>query len=186
MKKLSKKLIRSIYWLSYYLFARHLPRSNVPYSFGSRHIRAYICKNLFKEFGKRVNIEPKVIFFNLKNSEIGDNSGIGMGSQIGTVKIGKNVMMGPEVVILSLDHSYSDTKTPMMFQGNREDRSVIIGDDTWIGTRVIILPGVRIGDGSIIAAGSVVTNNVEPFSIVGGNPAKLIKKRGTEHSEGQD
>ena len=167
----------------YYLFARHLPRSTVPYSLGARHIRAYICKRLFKQFGKGVNIEPKVLFFNLQNSEIGDNSGIGLGSQIGTVKIGKNVMMGPEVVVLSLDHRYDDPKISMIFQGNREDRLVTIEDDTWIGTRAIILPGVCIGHGSIVGAGSVVTKNIKPYSIVGGNPAQLIKMRKTQAFE---
>lgn len=54
---------------------------------------------------------------------------------------------------------------------------IIIEDDVWIGTDVIIMSGVKIGKGSVVAAGSIVTKNVEPYSIVGGNPAKLIKKR---------
>ena len=149
----------------------------MPYSFGAKQIRAYICKRLFYKFGKNINIEPKVIFYNLKESTIGDNSGIGLGSYIGTIQIGNNVMIGPEVVILSLDHEYQDLEVPIRYQGFRIDRPVIIEDDVWIGTRSIILPGVRIRQGAIIAAGSVVTKEVSNYSIVGGNPAKIIKMR---------
>ena len=170
-------ITRICFWLAYYLIARHLPRSDVPYSLGSKQIRAFICRNLFSKFGKNVNIEPKAIFYNMKKSEIGDNSGVGMGSYIGTVQIGKDVMMGPEVVILSLDHKYDETDIPMRCQGCREDNPVIIEDDVWIGTRSIILPGLRIGRGSIIAAGSVVSKDVGAYSIMGGNPANIIGKR---------
>jgi maltose O-acetyltransferase len=171
------EIIRIIFWLTYYLFARYLPRSDVPYSLGSKRIRALVCKRLFLKFGENVNIEPKVIFYNLKESQIGNNSGIGMGSYIGTVQIGNDVMIGPEVVILSLDHQYERTDISMRCQGYRKDRPVIIEDDVWIGTRSIILPGVQIKKGSIIAAGSVVTKDVDTYTIIGGNPANVIKKR---------
>ena len=65
----------------------------------------------------------------------------------------------------------------MIQQGYTEMKPVYIDDDVWIGRRVLIMPGVHIGTGAIIAAGSVVTKNVEPYSIVGGNPAKHIKYR---------
>ena len=65
----------------------------------------------------------------------------------------------------------------MMEQGFEEERPVVIGNDVWIGDRVIILPGVHVGDGSILAAGAVVTKDVPPYAIVGGVPAKLIRMR---------
>ena len=65
----------------------------------------------------------------------------------------------------------------MFKQGYQETKQVVIEDDVWIGARSVILPGVKIGTGSIIAVGSVVKKDVEPFSIVAGAPAKLVKKR---------
>lgn len=168
---------RPIFWLTYNLLARHLPRSSTPYSLGSRIIRAFVCKQLFEEFGSNVTIEPNVIFYNMSNSKIGDCSGIGMNSYIGLVKIGKNVMIGPELFAISINHEFKDINVPMAKQGKRKDQPIIIEDDVWIGARVIILPGITIGTGSIIGAGSVVTKNVAPFSIVAGNPATVIRIR---------
>ena len=65
----------------------------------------------------------------------------------------------------------------MYFSGRQEISNTIIGNDVWIGQKAIIMAGIKIGNGSIVAAGSIVTRNVEPYSIVGGNPARLIRKR---------
>ena len=65
----------------------------------------------------------------------------------------------------------------MCKQGSTEERPVVIGNDVWIGGRVIILPGVKIGDGAIVGAGSVVTRDVSEYDIVAGNPARVIKNR---------
>ncbi len=147
------------------------------YSFGSRTIRALVLRGLFKKFGEKVNIEPKVIFFNLAESEIGDYSGIGMYSYIGTVKIGSDVMIGEELIAISRNHEYSRTEVPMRLQGFQADRPITIEDDVWIGSRVVLLPGITVGKGSIIGAGSVVTKDVAPYTIVAGNPAQVIRKR---------
>lgn len=96
----------------------------------------------------------------------------------GPLRIGDNVMMGPEVVILSSGHAHSRTDIPMNQQGFiAPTRPTIIGNDVWIGTRVIILQGVQIGDGCIIGAGAVVTKDIPPYSVAGGVPARVIKSR---------
>ncbi len=172
------KVVRGFWWLLYYLLARHLPRSNARYSFFSRQIRSFILKRLFRKLGRNVNIEPKVNFYNMSQSEIGDYSGIGMYSAIDTVKIGRDVMIGEGLVAISRNHEFADPGKPMRLQGFQEDRPIVIEDDVWIGARVILLPGIRIGKGSVIGAGSVVTKNVSPYIIVGGNPAKKIGERG--------
>lgn len=86
--------------------------------------------------------------------------------------------MAPEVYIVADNHNFSDTDKPMCFQGADSNHPpTVIEDDCWIGVRVIMTPGRHIGKGSILAAGSVVTKDVEPYSIMGGNPARLIKTR---------
>ena len=169
-----RKMKRSVCWILYYLVARHLPSNYAPYSFGSKKLRAFFCKPLFKKFGENVDIGPRVEFFNVRNSEIGDNSGIGAYCSLGTVKIGNYVMMGTHCLIISQNHHFDDLGVAMCRQGFYEDKPVVIEDDVWIGSRVIILPGVKVCHGSIIGAGAVVTKDVDPYTIVAGNPAMVI------------
>ena len=86
-------------------------------------------------------------------------------------------MMGTDVTIITRNHRFDRTDIPMMEQGFEEERPVYIGNDVWIGDRALILPGVHVGDGSIIAAGAVVTKDVPPHSIVAGVPARKIRER---------
>lgn len=103
---------------------------------------------------------------------------IGSGCQIyPDVSIGDYSMLGPDVMIIGGDHRFDIVGRPMIFSDRDIQKKTIIGKDVWIGARCIINRGVVIGDGAIIAANSVVTRNVEPFSIVGGAPAKFIKYR---------
>ena len=123
-----------------------------------------------------VNIEKGAQFST--EVSLGDNSGIGVNATISShVTIGNDVMMGPDCMIFTANHSMQRRDIPMRLQGHEKPRPVTIGNDVWIGGRVIILPGVHIGDGAVIGAGSVVTKDVPPFAIVGGNPAKVIKER---------
>lgn len=86
-------------------------------------------------------------------------------------------MMGPDVVIMTNSHNFDRIDIPMNAQGSAVPQRVRIGNDVWIGTRVIILPGVTIGNGVIIGAGAVVTKNIPDMAIVGGCPAKIIRFR---------
>lgn len=128
------------------------------------------------KLGRNVNIEHGAEFD--ARLVVGDNSSVGVDSTVlGPVTIGRDVMMGPECVIITRNHSHSRTDIPMIQQGYEGYRPVSIGDDVWIGRRVTILPGVTVSDGAILSAGAVVTKDVEPYAIVGGVPARVIKMR---------
>lgn len=96
------------------------------------------------------------------------------------VTLGRYVMLAPEVAILGGDHVTDLAGTPIIFSGRPETPRTVIGDDVWIGFRAIINAGVTIGNGAIVAAGAVVTRDVEPYAIVGGLPARKIGERFTE------
>jgi acetyltransferase-like isoleucine patch superfamily enzyme len=93
------------------------------------------------------------------------------------VQVGKYVLFGPEVAIVGADHGFDQPGVPMIHGGRPKVPPTVIEDDVWIGSRAMLMVGVRIGRGSIIAAGSVVTKEVEPYSIVGGVPARLLRRR---------
>jgi acetyltransferase-like isoleucine patch superfamily enzyme len=110
---------------------------------------------------------------------IGNNSNIGPYSYIGCsglITIGNNVMISPRVSIYAENHNFDDAELAMKEQGVTRE-SVTIQDDCWIASNSIILAGVTIGTGSVIGAGSVVTKDIPAFSIVAGNPARIIKSR---------
>lgn len=122
----------------------------------------------------------RVVFPNTisKDFELGPYSLVSRGAYIcGKVKAGKYVMLAPDVTIAGADHVFDQPGMPMYFAGRPELQETVIEDDVWIGARVCILAGVRIGRGSIVAMGSVVTRDVLPYSIVGGIPSKLIRQR---------
>jgi maltose O-acetyltransferase len=171
--------LSKIFFLGLYVgFARYLPVSYKPYGGHiAKRIRYYCCKHIFARCGKDVNVEHGVDFEGGFQLEIGDRSGLGVNSFIGVVKIGNDVMMGREVIMISQNHIFSDITRPMNIQGTEEPRPIIIGDDVWIGARAVILPGIRIGKGAIIGAGSVVTTDVPEYAIVGGNPARILRFR---------
>lgn len=94
---------------------------------------------------------------------------------LGEIAIGDDVMIGPKTVIWGRDHGMV-RGTPMREQAHVR-APIVIGDDVWISANVTILKGVRIGSGSVIGAGAVVTRDVPEFSIVAGNPARVIRLR---------
>lgn len=120
------------------------------------------------------------VIFSKGQLRVGDNSAIGKRCEIslngGEITIGNCVRIASNVFITNANHAFSKKDTPIMDQ-EVITRNVIIEDDVWIGHGAIILPGVNIGKGAIIAAGSIVTKNVDAFTIVGGNPARFIKSR---------
>lgn len=133
----------------------------------------------FRNFiiGKRTIVEDQVCINNgMGDVIIGDNCTIGIGCiLIGPVEIGNNVILAQHIGISGLNHGYEDINIPIRDQ-KCNTALIKIGDDCWIGTNAVITAGVTIGKHSIVAGGSVVTKDVPPFTIVAGNPARIIKQ----------
>lgn len=122
--------------------------------------------------------------FNREHLRVADGSRWGIGCLInaaGGVSIGKNVLIGPHVIIHSANHVYSDPDVPIKQQGHVM-KSVIIEDDVWVGSNVVILPGVHLGKGVVIGAGSVVSHDIPAYCVAVGNPCHIIKMRGGAQS----
>lgn len=140
----------------------------------SDEIRSLMSQLTGKEIDKSFALFPPFITDCGKNIEFGKNVFINSGCKFqdqGGITIKNNVLIGHNVVLATLNHSIDPKK-----RGDMEPSPIVIGDDVWIGSNSTILPGVTIGNGSIVAAGSVVTKNVGENVIVGGVPAKVIKK----------
>ncbi len=119
-----------------------------------------------------------------KDLEVGNFSYIGPGAHISPkVILSDFVMIGPNVSFVGGDHRFDIVNVPMIFSGRDELNLTHVGRDVWIGAGSIILAGVTIGDGSIIGAGSVVTKNIDRYSIYAGNPARKIRSRFDNESD---
>ena len=117
--------------------------------------------------------------YHINQTSIGDNTWIGQSCFIhgaGGLKIGNAVGIGPKVTIITSAHSDNDITLPVLYQ-DIDFKPVTICDGADIGVGAIILPGVTVKEGAIIGAGAVVTKDVESYSIVAGNPAKILRKR---------
>lgn len=99
----------------------------------------------------------------------------------GTVVFGDNFHSGKDCMIITQNHNYEGEAIP--YDTTFIIKDVVIGDNVWLGSRVVILGGVTIGEGAIIQAGAVVVNDIPPYAIAGGNPAKVFKYRDKEHYE---
>lgn len=117
-----------------------------------------------------------VVNNNIGLVHIGDFTLIGMSNTvIGPVIIGNHVMFAQNIVLSGLNHSYEDISIPSRYQPCTT-ATIIVEDEVWIGANVVVTAGVTIGKHAVVAGGSVVTKNVPPYSVVAGNPARLIKQ----------
>ena len=171
MSNKTKKILNRIYRLSI---------NKIPCGYYSivGKFKKRLYKYMFKSVGLDSNIRPNVKIANGYNFSIGNNSVIGENSFIqdnAEIIVGNNVICGPEIMIFTSNHGIDKDKLIRLQRS--PSKKVIIEDDVWIGARALILPGVTIGIGAVVGAGSVITKDVPPYAVVGGNPAKIIKYR---------
>jgi acetyltransferase-like isoleucine patch superfamily enzyme len=152
-----------------------------------RGVQIVILKSSWRTSGKHVRFFPGDSYFHYGNISLGDDVYIGPRAMFissdSTITIGNKVMFGPGVTISTGDHNIS--RPGVFIKDNlvkdpENDLPVVIEDDVWIGSNVIILKGITIRRGSVVAAGSLVTKNVPPYCIYGGLPAKMMKHRFTQ------
>ncbi len=142
-------------------------------------IRYALLKNLANSIGDNVAIQPDVYLFNLENLSIGNNVSVHPMSyidSIGGITIGNDVSIAHGTSLISFNHKFAKLEIPIKDQGI-ELCPICIENNVWIGAKANILGGVIVSEGSIIGAGAVVTKNVKSNSIIGGNPAHIIKMR---------
>ena len=120
--------------------------------------------------------------FSPKDVTIGNDVGLNIGvlvdpSEGGRIEIGNSVGIGPYCVLRAADHGFSDPSVTIQQQKHRPG-VIVIEDDVWLGSHVVVTRNVRIGRGSVVGAHSVVTKDIPPYSIAVGVPARVIRKRG--------
>lgn len=144
-----------------------------------KQFRGLIYPFFMYSCGRGLTVREHTHIWYIKQLSVGEKTSIGRHCIInakGHVAIGSYVMIGPNVIINSINHNYLNKNNLMINQGVVGKR-VAIGDDVWIGANALILPGVCVGEGAVIAAGAVVTKDVDSYSVVAGIPAKKIKMR---------
>lgn len=142
-------------------------------------LRWLVCQLLFQKLESFALIYPGVILTHTYALRVGRSFSVNSFAVIdarGGISIGDGVMVGPHAVIVSSSHDYKQVIVPMTLKDHIL-APVEIGNDVWIGAHAVVTPGVRIGDGVVIAAGAVVADDVGDYQIVGGVPAKLIGER---------
>lgn len=143
-------------------------------------IRVFLALKRVKSCKGKLYIGGKSVFS--KNTVLGYNTnfnGITINGY-GFVTIGDNFHSGTECLIITSNHNYDNGKA-IPYDDTHIIKNVVIEDNVWLGDRVIILGGVNIGEGAIIQAGAVITKDIPPLSIAGGNPAKVFKERNKSH-----
>lgn len=149
------------------------------YFFSTSFLRGLFYGIFLKKLGKRVFICKGVTIMSPQKVELGDNVYLGknvtIAGQAG-VTIGANSIINHNVNIISVNHIYEDSSKTIREQGY-SGGPISIGEDVWIATGAVIIKNVKIGKGAVIGANAVVTKDVAPYTLVGGVPAKFIRRR---------
>ena len=170
--------MKKIYLLLYYLFVNKMPSSHFPGGVIFNKIRIFFVKRIII-IGLNNKFQRNIYFGDGNNVVIGNNCQINDNIRLDNVKIGNNVMIARDTVFIGKSHNFDDFNTPMNEQGFVELKQTVVENDVWIGLRAIIMPGVEIKSGSIIAAGTVLTKSTVKNGIYAGIPGKLIRIRKT-------
>jgi acetyltransferase-like isoleucine patch superfamily enzyme len=149
-----------------------------------KNLYHFYLRTKFGGIGNNVWISPFGTYLNKKMIFVRDNVYIGKGAFLSAkhgLIVGNGVTIGPELMVMAGDHSFDivGKRIHEMTSGG-ENRQIVIEDDVWVGARVTLLKGARICEGAIVGAGSVVTKEVPPYTIVAGNPAIRIGFRYTK------
>jgi maltose O-acetyltransferase len=170
------KIILTLSEIFYHYFIADMP------TFLGNKARFWYFKMLMGDrLGKEVLLGNRLVVGSSKKLEIGERTFIGNNVLLGyggggRIIIGKDVMVADNTIFINFQHEYRTKGVPYRRQGNvLPYRDILLGDNVWIGTRVIVMDGVSIGENSIVGAGSVVTKNVPPNCVVAGVPAKILK-----------
>lgn len=172
-----KSIFHYFFVVSYEFLLRvlfSLPRFKTIDYFKGLFLRAFGA-----QIGRGVVFYPGVWIAPGKNLIVGDHVDFALGVLVttsGGVMIGDRTLIGYHTQILSSNHRIPGGRGKI-FGAGHVTQPVSIGNDVWIGANCLILPGVKIGEGAVIAGGSVVTKDVPPFTIVAGNPARILKER---------
>lgn len=164
---LSNRLMRLVWGITYMLFFRYTPK---PFHFW----RSFLLKLFGAKVGKGVHVYPKVRIWAPWNLELKDECGIGNDVNLysqGKITIGKRAVISQGAHICTGTHDYTQSGFPLY------TRPIVIADQAWIAAEAFIGPGVTIGEGAVVAARSCVIKDVDSWTVVGGNPARFIKKR---------
>ncbi len=145
-----------------------------PIDFGSRW-RGNVYRPFLKSCGARFMVPWRTLIFNPNKLSVGDNVYLGYNSYFGQgeIEIHDNVLIGPFVSVTASNHVIGDDGS--FRNAGYAEKKILIKSNSWIGAHVCIMAGVTIGEGAIVAAGSIVTKNVPDFTVVAGAPARVIK-----------
>ncbi|WP_283949346.1 acyltransferase [Sulfurimonas hydrogeniphila] len=193
------KVINKFKKLFFQLYIAFL--SSIPTKLGTT-LRYWGYRPFFQEVKGKFNIDTGVTIMGFKNISLGNdivlmknsyvyahdggdivignnftmNTNSQLGASFGKIVIGDDCAIAPNCVLRAANHTFDDPNVPFREQGHTYGE-IIIEDDVWISSNCVITANTKIGKSSIIGAGSVVTKDVEPYSVMGGVPAKLIRKR---------
>lgn len=150
--------------------------TKIAYNIGRLHglrLRLFLYRKIGMKVGRNCTIRRGIYLGSPNELTVGEGSFLGRASLYctGGVKIGRSVNISDGVVIITAKHAVNSPRFEAIYE------PIEIGDWAWLATNAMILAGITVGEGAVVAAGAVVTKDVPPYSIVGGNPAKVIGER---------